>query len=114
MSAFDTELLGTLNTALSLVTALAAIGWGILMLRLKNEFASRASLATLETRVAGVEAQLRLLPGHETVRDLTAKVGDLHSELASVAATLDGMKTSLAAIGRQWEMVQEHLLTRPR
>lgn len=111
------ELLGTANTLLSLITALAAIGWGFLMLRLKSEFASRADLAgalaqvaDMGGRVSRVEAELRLLPGHETVRNLTERVGELHSDLAGMSATLEGLAENFKGIRHQLENVQQHLL----
>jgi hypothetical protein len=100
------DILSATNTVLSLVTALAAIGWGFLMLRLKSEFASRADLAAAQLRVSELgdrvgrlEAELRLLPGHETVRDL-----------AGMGSTLNAMVKNFDAVRHQLDLVQQHLL----
>jgi hypothetical protein len=111
------DILSATNTVLSLVTALAAIGWGFLMLRLKSEFASRADLAAAQLRVSELgdrvgrlEAELRLLPGHETVRNLTERVGELHSDLAGMGSTLNAMVKNFDAVRHQLDLVQQHLL----
>ena len=92
----------------ALVAVLAAI-WGIMAIFLHafmaRYFASRTSVAVVEAQIAKMQEQLRTLPTHADITQLTARVTALGTGMA-------GMESTLAAVKHTTDLLLRHQIDR--
>lgn len=106
---------------LSSVSTLAALVYGWLLLKFRNEFAAAskvdalaARVDTLEQRIGTIEGAVNHLPTREDTHQLALSLADMRGDVRGVAARLEGMEKLIAATGRKVELIDEHLQGRQR
>ena len=108
--------LGTLGqwagVGVSLLVALAAY-WRAATREDERELAElRAQAAALQTRVSGIEIQMRSLPTLQAVHDLALSVKDLAGDVRALTARMDGLDDIVDRVDemvkRQESYLREH------
>ncbi len=66
--------------------------------------ALRKSLTDHETRISGLQADVKQMPSQIDIRELHSRLGQLHGDIQQVNGRLEG-------IGRAVDLVNQHLLS---
>lgn len=116
MLEIDANNLKRLDVLLTVVTTMAALVYGWLLLKFRGEFASAKELASLRlqveslaARTATLDGAIGHLPTREDTHSLALSLADMRGDMRGVAARLDGIEKVISATGRRVELIDEHL-----
>ena len=102
----DTAALLTVATIIGTMVV-AWVRW-----QLRGDFAGKADIATLGTRMEDIETRLRAVPTHEDVRRISERLGTLESGFASVGGEVRGMREGIARVERDLHLLLQHELAK--
>ena len=112
----DATALKRLDVLLTVVTTVAALVYGWLLLKFRAEFAAakdqaalKLQVETLAARMNTVEGAVNHLPTREDTHQLALSLSDMRGDLRSVAARLDGIEKVISTTSRRVELIDEHL-----
>lgn len=113
------EWLDIASRAGGIVATLAATGFGLLMLRLKNVFATKVELAAVKDQVeentkaiAAIEGVLENLPDAKDVEQLRIAITELRGDIGILRVTAEGYKDALDRTTAATTRIEQFLMTK--
>lgn len=109
--------LAEIKDAVTVLLAVGAFAFGLLLWRLKGEFAGKKEQGELEHRMERTEADVARLktlvesiPDHEDLSDLKTKLAEVEGGVKVVATEISGLKEVLKRIEEPLRLLVEHHL----
>jgi predicted nucleic acid-binding Zn-ribbon protein len=80
--------------------------------QLSGDFAGKADISGLRTRMDEIEQQLRGVPTHEDVRRLSERIGAVERGVEVLGADLRGVREGISRLERDLHLLVQHELAK--
>ena len=80
-------------------------GIGIYTWRANRDRAQQEEVEAIAQRVTVIEQDIKHMPGHDHLQALSARMEDLHRDVANISGGMEGIRRAV-------DLINEHLLNR--